>query len=54
MKAKKNNYRFKRFFQLFKEIGITRDLGEQVESWTYNKLNEATRIATIINSKLKN
>ena len=54
MKAKKNNYRFKKFFQLFKEMGITRDLGEQVESWTYNKLNEATRIATIINSKLKN
>ena len=54
MKAKKNNYRFKKFFQLFKEIGITRDLGEQVESWTYNKLNEATRIATIINSKIKN
>ena len=54
MKAKKNNYRFKKFFQLFKEMGITRDLGEQVESWTYNKFNEAERIAAIINSKLKN
>ena len=54
MKAKKNNYRFKKFFRLFKEMGITKDLGEQVESWTYNKLNEATRIAALINSKLKN
>ena len=54
MKAKKNNYRFKKFFRLFKEMGITRDLGEQVESWTYNKLNEATRIAALINNKLKN
>jgi len=54
MKAKKNNYRFKKFFRLFKEMGITRDLGDQVESWTYNKLNEATRIAALINSKLKN
>ena len=54
MKAKKNNYRFKKFFQLFKEKGITRDLGEQVESWAYNKFNEAERIAVIINSKLKN
>jgi len=54
MKAKKNNYRFKKFFRLFKEMGITRDLGEQVESWTYSKLNEATRIAALINSKLKN
>ena len=54
MKPKKNNYRFKKFFRLFKEMGITRDLGEQVESWTYNKLNEATRIAALINNKLKN
>ena len=54
MGLKKNNYRFKKFFQLFKEMGITRDLGEQVESWTYNKLNEAVRIAALINSKLKN
>ena len=54
MKAKKNNYRFKKFFRLFKEMGIIRDLGEQIESWTYSKLNEATRIAVLINSKLKN
>jgi len=54
MKPKKNNYRFKKFFQLFKEMGVTRDLGEQVENWTYNKFNEAERIAAIITSKLKN
>ena len=54
MKAKKNNYRFKKFFKLFKEMGITRNLGEQVISWKYNKFNEAERIATIISSKLKN
>ena len=54
MKAKKNNYRFKRFFELFKKIGITRDLGEKIEIWTYNKHNEAERIATIIKDKIKN
>ena len=54
MKAKRNNYRFKKFFKLFKEMGITRDLGEKVESWTYNKINEAERIAAIINNKIKN
>jgi len=54
MKAKKNNYRFKKFYQLFNEMGITRDLGDQIKSWTYNKLNEAERIAAIINSKLEN
>jgi len=54
MRSKKNNYRFKKFFQLFKEMGIIRDLGEKVQSWTYNKLSEAERIAAIINNKLKN
>ena len=54
MKPKRDNYRFKKFFKLFKETGIIKDLGEQVESWTYNKFNEAERIAAIINSKLKN
>ena len=54
MRSKKNNYRFRKFFQLFKDMGITRDLGERVQSWTYNKLNEAERIAAMINNKLKN
>ena len=54
MKAKKNNYRFKRFFELFKQMGITRDLGEKVETWTYNKHNEAQRIALEIKNKIKN
>ena len=54
MPAKKNNYRFKRFFELFKQMGITKDLGEKVESWTYNKHNEAQRIAIEIKNKIKN
>ncbi len=53
MKAKKNNYRFKRFFKLFKQMGITRDLGEKVETWTYNKHNEAQRIAAQIKNKIE-
>ena len=54
MKAKKNNYRFKRFFELFKQMGITRDLGEKVETWTYNKHNEAQRIALELKNKIEN
>jgi len=54
MKAKKNNYRFKRFYKLFKQMGITRDLGEKVETWTYNKHNEAQRIALELKNKIKN
>ena len=53
MKAKKNNYRFKRFFELFKQMGITRALGEKVEPWTYNKHNEAQRIAAEIKNKIE-
>ena len=54
MKTKRNNYRFKKFFKLFKEMGITRDLGEKIESWTYNRHNEAERIASIIKRKIQN
>ena len=54
MKPKRDNYRFKKFFKLFKEIGIIRDLGEKVENWTYDKLNEAARLAVTINNKMKN
>ena len=53
MHLKKDNYRFKKFFQLFKDMKITKDLGESIDSWTYNKFNEAERVATMINSKLK-
>ena len=51
MKAKKNNYRFKKFFELFREMGITRNLGEKIEDWNYNYFNEAERIAKIVKEK---
>ena len=54
MKPKRNNYRFKKFFNLFREMNITRDLGEKIETWTYNKHNEAQRIAIEIKNKIKN
>jgi len=54
MKPKKNNYRFQKFFKLFREMGITRNLGEKVEPWTYNKHNEAERIGNLIKDKIKN
>tara|TARA_B110000008_G_scaffold105680_1_gene108552 strand:- start:376 stop:1323 length:948 start_codon:yes stop_codon:yes gene_type:complete len=54
MKAKRNNYRFKKFFDLFNNMGITRDLGEKVEIWSYDKYNEAQRIAIKLKSKIEN
>tara|TARA_Y100000590_G_scaffold454715_1_gene601982 strand:- start:607 stop:1518 length:912 start_codon:yes stop_codon:yes gene_type:complete len=53
MKAKRNNHRFRRFFDLFQKMGIIRDLGEKIETWSYNKHNEAERIAMLINKKIK-
>ena len=54
MQPKMNNYRFKRFFHLFREMGITRNLEEKVENWSYKYFNEAERIEPIIHSKLSN
>ena len=53
MQPKRNNYRFKRFYKLFRELGVIRNLGEKIENWTYDNFNEAERIAAIINSRLK-
>ena len=54
MQIKRNNYRFKIFFNLFQELGITKNLGDNVENWTYKSFNEAERIAKIVNQKLNN
>jgi len=54
MEPRKNDYRFKKFFKLFREMGITRNLGEKVEIWTYNKHNETGRIAALIKKKIEN
>ena len=54
MKAKRNNYRFKKFFELFKKMGITKDLGDKIETWSYNKHNEAQRIALELKKKIEN
>ena len=54
MQTKRNNYRFKKFFELFKKMGITKDLGEKIETWSYNKHNEAQRIALELKQKIEN
>ena len=54
MDTKRNNYRFKKFFKLFKDMGIIRNLGEKVEGWSYEKINEAERIAIELKKKIEN
>ncbi|MDA9647738.1 mitochondrial fission ELM1 family protein [Candidatus Pelagibacter sp.] len=49
---KKNDKRFQRFRNLFIELNITRILGEEIENWNYQKLDETNRVAKIIKQKI--
>jgi len=49
---KKNDKRFQRFRTLFRELNITRNLGEEIENWNYEKLDETNRVANIIKQKI--
>ena len=49
---RKNDIRFQRFRNLFRELNIIRNLGEDMETWTYQKLDEANRVAKIIKERL--
>ena len=50
---KKNDKRFKNFRNLYKNLNIIRNLGEKIEIWSYEKLDETNRVAKIIKDKIK-
>ena len=50
--SRKNDKRFKKFRNLFRELYITRNLGEEEENWNYQKLDETNRVANIIKQKI--
>ena len=45
---KRKDVRFQNFRNLFRELNITRNLGEEIENWNYQKLDETNRVAKII------
>ena len=49
---RKNDKRFKKFRNLFRELNIIRNLGEEEENWNYQKLDETNRVARIIKQKI--
>ena len=49
---RKNDKRFQKFRNLFRQLNITRNLGEKVENWNYEKLDETNRVAKIIKQKI--
>jgi len=53
MASIKKNKRLKSFFNLFTSLNIIRELGTQVENWTYPKLDETKKIADQIREKIK-
>jgi len=54
MPSLKKNERFVKFFELFKSLNVIKDLGNTVENWNYEKLNETNRISSYIKEKIKN
>ena len=56
MKPKKDIYRFKRFFELFENMGIIKNNISPLldKPWTYKKHNEAVKIADKLKNKIKN
>ena len=53
MKPNKNIRRFKKFYSLLTDLGITRELKDSVEEWSYESLNEVNRVAPIIKTKMR-
>ena len=53
MKSFKPTGRFKKFYSQLRDLGITRELEDRVESWSYNSLNEVNRITPIVKTKMK-
>ncbi|MAW17690.1 MAG: nucleoside-diphosphate sugar epimerase [Pelagibacteraceae bacterium] len=53
MKPKKISNRFRKFHSDFNKLGITRNLSESVDNWSYDKLDEINRIVPLIKERMK-
>ena len=53
MNNKRSIHRFNKFYKLFKDLGIIRDLEDKIEHWTYNGLDEVNRAASIVKERMK-
>ena len=51
IEAKRNDMRFKKFRKLFEKMNILRELNDKLETWSYENLDEANRVAKIIKLK---
>ena len=51
IETKRNDKRFKKFRKLFENMNILRKLDDKLETWSYEKLDEANRISKLIKLK---
>ena len=53
MKPNRNIRRFRSFYTQFKDLGIIKELSDNIDSWSYDRLDEVNRIAPLIREKMK-
>ena len=53
MSNKRSIHRFKKFYKLFQDLGIIRNLENKIEHWSYNGLDEVSKAAIIVKEKMK-
>jgi mitochondrial fission protein ELM1 len=53
MKSTKSRKKFKNFYGQFNNLGITKELNDSIDNWSYDKLDEVNKIAPIIKAKMK-
>ena len=51
IETKRNDKRFKKFRKLFENMNILRKLDDKLETWSYEKLDEANRVSKLIKLK---
>ncbi len=53
MSNKISIHRFEKFYKLFRDLGIIRNLEDKIEHWTYDGLDEVNRAAALVNERMK-
>ena len=53
MKSLITSSRFKKFYSQFNKLGITKELKDGIDNWSYDRLDEVNRIAPLIRNKMK-
>ena len=53
MSHKRSIHRFEKFYKLFKDLGIIRNLEDKIEHWTYDGLDEVNRAASVVKERMK-